>query len=88
MKFLNPRVHGYVDYVAVALLALAPTLFAFGGVAAAICYLAAIGMLGLQPLHRVSAGDGAPGAVHDSRRHRVLSLRLRSSLHPGCSGST
>lgn len=47
MKFLNPRVHGYVDYVAVALLALAPTLFAFSGVAAAICYLAAIGMLGL-----------------------------------------
>ena len=47
MKVLNPRIHGYVDYVSVALLALAPTLFTFGGVAAAICYLSAIGLLGL-----------------------------------------
>lgn len=47
MKFLNPRVHGYLDYATVALLALAPTLFAFGGVAAMICYLSAVGLLGL-----------------------------------------
>jgi hypothetical protein len=39
MKFLNPRVHGYLDYVAVALLLAAPTLFGFGGWAASICYV-------------------------------------------------
>ncbi len=33
MKFINPRVHGYLDYALVALFALAPTLFGFGGIA-------------------------------------------------------
>jgi hypothetical protein len=39
MKILSPRVHGYIDYAAVVLLFLAPTLFGFGGVAATLCYI-------------------------------------------------
>ncbi|UQA57161.1 SPW repeat domain-containing protein [Polyangium aurulentum] len=41
MKILSPRVHGYLDYLVVALLFLAPTLFGFGGIAASICYVLA-----------------------------------------------
>jgi hypothetical protein len=41
MKILSPRVHGFIDYAIVALLVLAPTLFAFGGIAATICYVVA-----------------------------------------------
>ena len=50
MKFLNPRVHGYLDYLAVTLLALAPTIFGFGGVAAVISYVAAAAQLGMSLL--------------------------------------
>jgi hypothetical protein len=39
MKFLNPRIHGVIDYLAVALLFAAPTLFNFYGYAASICYV-------------------------------------------------
>lgn len=38
MKVLSPRVHAPLDYVIVALFALAPTLFGFGGVPATLCY--------------------------------------------------
>lgn len=38
MKILSPRVHGYIDYAAVVLLFLAPTLFGFGGLPATLCY--------------------------------------------------
>lgn len=47
MKFLNPRVHGYLDYMAVALLALAPTIFGFGGIAAVLSYVVAAAQLGM-----------------------------------------
>lgn len=47
MKILNPRIHGYLDYVAVALLALAPSLFGFAGVAATISYVLAVVQLGM-----------------------------------------
>jgi len=43
MKILNPRVHGYLDYVLVALFLLAPTLFGMSSVPSIISYaLAAI----------------------------------------------
>jgi len=42
MKLLAPRPHGYIDYLAVIALALAPTLFGFAGVPAAICYILAV----------------------------------------------
>ena len=66
MKFLSPRVHGYIDYAAVALLALAPTLFGFAGVAATICYLAAIGLLvmSLCTAYPLSLARLVPFTVH------------------------
>ena len=42
MKILEPRPHGVIDYAAVIILALAPSLFGFGGVAATICYVLAL----------------------------------------------
>lgn len=42
MKILAPRPHGIIDYLAVVLLALAPSLFGFGGVAATLCYVLAV----------------------------------------------
>ena len=47
---LSPRVHGYGDYSIVALLALAPTLFNFSGVAAGLCYGLAVVQLGMSLL--------------------------------------
>ncbi len=44
---LSPRIHGYIDYVAVGLLALAPALFDFSGLPAALCYVLAIVQLGM-----------------------------------------
>ena len=41
MKILSPRVHGYVDYLVVALFLLAPTLFGFSGVPATLAYVLA-----------------------------------------------
>ena len=38
MKILNPRVHGYLDYVLVALFLLAPTLFGMSSVPSIISY--------------------------------------------------
>jgi len=38
MKILNPRVHGYLDYVLVALFLLAPTLFGLSSVPSIISY--------------------------------------------------
>ncbi len=39
MKLLSPKVHGYLDYAAVVLLFLAPTLFGFSGLPATLCYV-------------------------------------------------
>ena len=50
MKFLDPRVHGYLDYAAVLLVALAPWLFGFGGIAATLCYVVAAAQLGMSLL--------------------------------------
>ncbi len=44
---LSPKVHGYLDLGAIALLFLAPTLFDFGGVAAGILYFVAVAYIGL-----------------------------------------
>lgn len=38
LKVLSPRIHGYLDYVVVALFALAPTVFGFGGTPAIVAY--------------------------------------------------
>jgi len=41
MRLLSPRIHGFVDYIAVVMFALAPTLFRFGGTPAITCYVIA-----------------------------------------------
>lgn len=42
MKILNPRVHGYLDYLLVALFLLAPTLFGMSSVPSMISYALAV----------------------------------------------
>lgn len=41
MNVLNARLHGIIDYLVVALFALAPTLFAFDGTPQMLCYVLA-----------------------------------------------
>lgn len=38
MKVLSPKQHGYLDYLIVAVFALAPSLFGFTGIAATVTY--------------------------------------------------
>lgn len=38
MKLLSPRIHGYIDYLFVPVLLLAPSVLGFGGIAAGLCY--------------------------------------------------
>jgi hypothetical protein len=66
MKVLNPRTHGYLDYGAVALLALAPTLFGFSAVPAAICYFVAVMQLAmsLTTAYPLSLAKIIPFTVH------------------------
>lgn len=66
MKLLDPRVHGYLDYVAVALFLLAPTLFGFGGIAAAICYVLAVVQLSMSLLtaYPISVAKIIPFPAH------------------------
>ncbi|MGC4000760.1 MAG: hypothetical protein QM767_26230 [Anaeromyxobacter sp.] len=66
MKLLNPRIHGYIDYVAVVGLALAPTLFGFMGVPATICYVLAAVQLGMSLItaYPVSVAKVIPFTVH------------------------
>lgn len=45
MKILSPIVHGILDYLTVAFFALAPTIFAFTGTYATVCYVLAAGYL-------------------------------------------
>lgn len=63
---LNPRIHGYIDYLAVALLALAPSLFGFSGVPALLCYGLAVVHLGMSLLTAYPLGVAKviPFTVH------------------------
>ncbi|WP_395843315.1 hypothetical protein [Cystobacter fuscus] len=47
---LSPKIHGYGDYLIVALFALAPTLFGFSGPPAVLCYILALMQLGMSLL--------------------------------------
>lgn len=42
MKVLSPGAHGVLDYLTVALFALAPTVLGFSGLPATICYVLAV----------------------------------------------
>lgn len=56
MKFINPKMHGVLDFVYIALLAAAPSLFNFTGLPATICYIFACAVLGLVLLTRYQYG--------------------------------
>ncbi|WP_437733069.1 hypothetical protein [Sorangium sp. So ce1335] len=66
MKLLSPRHHGYIDYAAVALLALAPLALRFGTVPTSVCYVTALAHLVVTLLsdHPLGAARKIPFAVH------------------------
>lgn len=65
-KPLSPRTHGYIDYASVAILALSPTIFGFGGAAAAICYIFGAALLGISLLtaYPLGAAKVIPFTIH------------------------
>jgi uncharacterized membrane protein len=66
MKVLAPKPHGYIDYVAVALLVLAPSLFGFVGIAATLSYVLAVMQLGMSLItaYPVSLAKVLPFTAH------------------------
>jgi hypothetical protein len=79
-RVLNPRIHGYIDYLIVAVLALAPTLFGFGGIAAALCYILAVAQLGMSLItaYPLGAAKVIPFPVHGGIELAVGILALVS----------
>jgi hypothetical protein len=65
-RVLNPRIHGYIDYVIVAVLALAPSVLGFGGIAAALCYILAVAQFGMSLLtaYPLGAAKVIPFPIH------------------------
>ncbi|OJT25018.1 hypothetical protein BO221_11585 [Archangium sp. Cb G35] len=65
---LSPRIHGYGDYLIVALLALAPTLFGFSGSSAVLCYVLAVAQLlmSLMTAYPLGVAKLIPFTVHGS----------------------
>lgn len=47
MKYLSPRVHGYIDYIAILFLFVAPSLIGFSGVPATLFYVLGIAYLAM-----------------------------------------
>lgn len=47
MKFLNPKVHGYLDYAVILLLFIAPSLFRFVGEASTVSYVLGVAYLAM-----------------------------------------
>ncbi len=68
MKLFNARVHGVIDYLVVALFALAPTLFQFGGTPQTLCYVLAMVHLTMSALtaYPLGAIKLIPFPVHGS----------------------
>jgi len=65
-RLLSPRNHGYIDYLAVGLLLLAPTLFRFSGLPAALCYVLAVvqGGMSLLTAYPLGVAKLIPFTVH------------------------
>lgn len=47
MKYLSPRVHGYIDYIAIVFLFLAPSVIGFSGLPATLFYVIGIAYLAM-----------------------------------------
>lgn len=56
MKFLNPEVHGYLDYLYVAMLALAPLLLHLHGRERTLSFVLSLAVLGLSLCTRYPLG--------------------------------
>ena len=65
---LSPRNHGYIDYLAVGMLLLAPTLFRFSGLPAALCYVLAVfqGGMSLMTAYPLGLAKIIPFPLHGS----------------------
>ena len=79
MKVLNPRSHGYLDYGAVAVLAVAPTLFGLSAVPAAICYFVAVMQLAMS---LITAYPVSLAKIIPFTAHGVLELGVAVALTP------
>jgi hypothetical protein len=79
-RVLNPRIHGFIDYAIVALLALAPTLFDFSGTPATLCYVLAVAQLGMSLLtaYPLGAAKVIPFPIHGGIELAVGILALVS----------
>ncbi|HKY37523.1 MAG TPA: hypothetical protein VJN18_16385 [Polyangiaceae bacterium] len=66
MKFLDPRTHGFLDYLAVLILAMAPAVLGFEGTPALVCYLVALAQLvvSLLTAYPVSIATVIPFRLH------------------------
>lgn len=78
MKVLNPRTHGIIDYVLVALFALAPTLFGFEGTPQTLCYVLAVVHLSMSLLtaYPLGAMKLVPFPIHGALEAGVGVLLL------------
>ncbi len=47
MKYLSPRVHGYIDYVAILFLFVAPSVIGFSGLPATLFYVIGVAYLAM-----------------------------------------
>jgi phosphatidylserine synthase len=63
---LSPRAHGFLDYGASVIVALAPTLFDFGGLPATLCYLfaGALFVLSLLTAYPLGVAKVIPFTAH------------------------
>ncbi len=68
MKFLSPKIHGYLDYAVTLLLAIAPTLFDFNREASAISWTLAVVYLALSLVTAYPLGifKAIPFSIHGS----------------------
>ncbi len=77
MKLLSPRIHGYVDYVAVIVLLLAPMVLRFEPAPTAVCYFTALSLLALSLLTDHPLG---PFRKISFPMHGALELSLGAGL--------
>lgn len=66
MRILSPRIHGFIDYLAVVMLAIAPALFGFSGTPAYLSYAAggALLLLSLLTAYPLGIAHLIPFTVH------------------------
>jgi hypothetical protein len=68
MKIIPPGPHGYIDYAAILMLLVAPSLLGFGGAPQTVCYVVAAVYLGmcLFTAYPLGAIKAIPFTIHGS----------------------